>query len=206
MKKIILLLVLMCISLSVICSCAQNNVVGDETVDTGEDAETSEAKVCDSGEYYTLLLNDFTYTYNIYDKSGKTVLTEESDRPTEINMIGDSIVDIEIGMGTGIQIHKYYSADENVFSDEFSYVIANSGRLIAYVDFHKKNSAKDKTVIAVQDIFDKTAFKKEFLTTYPIEANSTLKAYFSEDGLSLQITYYSAEKVEDVSETFELGY
>ena len=65
-------------------------------------------------------------------------MSEKTDRPIEINTIGGDIIDIGIGMGTGITIHKYYNANENTFSEEFTNVLTNSDKLIAYIEVSKR--------------------------------------------------------------------
>ena len=69
-----------------------------------------------SGKYYRIYKeNDNQVRYEIYNPDGKIALSEKTDRPIEINMISDDTIDIGIDMGTGITIHKYYDANENIF-------------------------------------------------------------------------------------------
>ncbi len=63
-------------------------------------------------------------------------------------MINDDIIDIALDMGTGITIHKYYGVGENVFSQEFQYVLSNLDKLIAYIDVPKKIFGKQKSCCA----------------------------------------------------------
>ena len=79
-------------------------------------------------------------------------MSEKTDRPIEINTIGGDIIDIGIGMGTGITIHKYYNANENTFSEEFTNVLTNSDKLIAYIEVSKENPLENRKVV-VQNIF-----------------------------------------------------
>lgn len=76
-------------------------------------------------------------------------------------MISDDTIDIGIGMGTGITIHKYYNANENTFSEEFTNVLTNSDKLIAYIEVSKENPLENRKVV-VQNIFDKSLFYEEF--------------------------------------------
>ena len=76
-------------------------------------------------------------------------------------MISDDTIDIGIDMGTGITIHKYYNANENIFSGEFTNVLTNSDKFIAYFDVFKENPFENRKVV-VQNIFDKNMFYKEF--------------------------------------------
>ena len=108
-------------------------------------------------------------------------------------MVNDDIVDIEIVMGTGITIHKYYGVEENVFSREFLYVLTNSDKLVAYIDVSKEKPFENRKII-VQDIFDKNSFCKEFQLDFSDVDTPVMEAMFSKDGTSLQLTYLSGEE------------
>ena len=56
-----------------------------------------------------------------------------------------------------LQLHKYYDANENIFSGEFTNVLTNSDKLIAYIDVSKENPLENRKVV-VQNIFDKSLF------------------------------------------------
>ena len=144
-----------------------------------------------------------TVYYNIYNKKGETVLSEETSRPLKINMINDSIVDIGIGMGTGITVHKYYDANQDLFSQEYTYVVANRNELIAYIAIPEKNPMENRKIV-VQNVFDKNLFCKEFPMDFSKVDTPVVKAEFSEDGKSLQITYLSGEEKTEITETLNL--
>ena len=119
-----------------------------------------QTQIIDSGKYYRIYKeNDNQVRYEIYNPEGKIALSEKTDRPIEINTIGGDIIDIGIGMGTGITIHKYYNANENTFSEEFTNVLTNSDKLIAYIDVSKETPFENRKVV-VQNIFDKNMFYK----------------------------------------------
>ena len=55
-----------------------------------------------SKKYYEIEEIELTKVrYYIYDPNGNVMLSEETDRPLDISMLGENIVDICIGMGTG---------------------------------------------------------------------------------------------------------
>ena len=139
----------------------------------------------------------------LYNKKGETVLSEETSRPLKINMINDSIVDIGIGMGTGIAVHKYYDANQDLFSQEYTYVVANRNELIAYIAIPEKNPMENRKIV-VQNVFDKNLFCKEFPMDFSKVDTPVVKAEFSEDGKSLQITYLSGEEETEITETLNL--
>lgn len=163
-----------------------------------------QTQIIDSGKYYRIYKeNDNQVRYEIYNPEGKIALSKKTDRPIEINMIGDDIIDIGIGMGTGITIHKYYNANENIFSQDFTNVLSDSDKLIAYIDVPKENPLENRKVI-VQNIFDKGLFYKEFQLDFSNVDTPVIEAKFSKDGTSLQLTYLSGEDQTQISETLDL--
>ncbi len=167
-------------------------------------SEPKQMEVIDSGKNYCIYKGNINQvSYDIYNSEGKIVLSEKTDRPLEINMINDDIIDIGIGMGTGITIHKYYSISENIFSQEFFYVLSNSDKLIAYIDVPKEKSLENRKVI-VQNIFDKKLFCKEFQLDFSNVDTPVIEAKFSKDGKSLQLTYISGEEQTQISTILHL--
>ncbi len=166
----------------------------------------SEINIIDSGKYYCMYKykDDITQVcYNIYDLKGETVFSEKTEQPLRINMLNDNIVDIEIGMGTGLAIHKYYNVEQNLFSQDFPYVLSNQNELVAYLAVSKKSPFDNRKVI-VQNVFDKANYYKEFQFDFSNIDTPVIKAEFSKDGLSLQLTYLSGEKQTQITETINL--
>lgn len=163
-----------------------------------------QTQIIDSGKYYRIYKeNDNQVRYEIYNPEGKIALSEKTDRPIEINMISDDTIDIGIDMGTGITIHKYYNANENIFSGEFTNVLTNSDKLIAYIDVSKENPLENRKVV-VQNIFDKSLFYEEFKLDFSNVDTPVIEAEFSKDGASLLLTYLSGEKQTQTSEILDL--
>lgn len=163
-----------------------------------------QTQIIDSGKYYRIYKeNDNQVRYEIYNPEGKIALSEKTDRPIEINMISDDTIDIGIDMGTGITIHKYYNANENIFSGEFTNVLTNSDKLIAYIDVSKENPLENRKVV-VQNIFDKSLFYEEFKLNFSNVDTPVIEAEFSKDGACLLLTYLSREKQTQTSEILDL--
>lgn len=163
-----------------------------------------QTQIIDSGKYYRIYKeNDNQVRYEIYNPEGKIALSEKTDRPIEINMISDDTIDIGIDMGTGITIHKYYNANENIFSGEFTNVLTNSDKLIAYIDVSKENPLENRKIV-VQNIFDKNMFYKEFKLNFSNVDTPVIEAKFSKDGASLLLTYLSGEEQTQTSEILDL--
>lgn len=161
-------------------------------------------KIMDSGAYYRIYkINTTQVCYEIYNSNADIVLSETTDKPLTIDMINNDIVDIGIGMGTGLTTHKYYNIKQNQFSEEFLYVLSNSNELIAYIDAPEHKSFENRKVI-VQNIFDKKLFHKKFQLDFSDVDTPVTQASFSEDEKSLQITYLSGKDEMEVSEILEL--
>ena len=101
--------------------------------------DKSKEDIIESSKYYKIFNTDEDKVcYQIFNSVGDIVLSETTDRPLNIKMINDSIVDIGIGMGSGIAIHKYFGVENGIFSEEYSYVLSNLNELIAYIDVPQK--------------------------------------------------------------------
>lgn len=198
MKKLICLFA--CVLLCFTSACSQSSEVGDKETESSPssetgDKETEKMEILASGKYYCVYKEILTTVrYEIYNAKGDTVLRETTDRPLRIEMRGDHIVDIAIGMGTGLAVHKYYDANNDVFSEEYSYVACSSEDLVAYIGVPEGASSQDSKLV-VQNIFDKSLFYKEFelefgfrVIDFPIR-----DAEFSKDGTSLRVTYLPGE-------------
>lgn len=194
MKKYLFLLVF--VFFFFISACSQHKNVVDN--------ELEQLEIIDSGTYYRIYKGNINQVcYDIYNSKGEIVLSQTTDRPLEINMISDDIIDIKVGMGSGIAIHKYYSICENVFSQEFSYVLSSSDKLIAYIHVPKERPFENRKVI-VQNIFDKNLFYKEFQLDFSHVDTPVVEAVFSKDGASLQLTYLYGEEQTQISKTLVL--
>ena len=168
MKKLLVLLCFIIIFSLISClfepgsldNTAMNTLTPDDTEDNGrstmgiQKTPTDEpTEMIESTKYYkieNLLLT--TVRYSIYDSNGTVVLCEETDRPLRISMLDKDVVDICIGMGTGISVHKYYDTQDNRFSDEYSDVIATSGNLVAYIDVTLTKDPINHRMLVVRDI------------------------------------------------------
>lgn len=191
MKKYLCILV--CILICFISACSPyKDVVESSEKETIMD-RFEDREIIDSGKYYRIYSYKKSITkvyYNIYNSKGEIVLSETTDRPLIIEMLNNDIVDIKIDMGTGITIHRYYDVEENVFSQDFQYVLSNFNELVAYIDVQKENPFENRKVI-VQNIFDRDSFYKEFQLDFSNIDTPVIDASFSNDGSSLNIVYLS---------------
>lgn len=187
MKKYLYLIFCFLLGFLFLCSSC-NSVHGDER------------QLIASGRHYCIYRNSNANSegitkicYNIYDSNGKSVLFEETARPLNITETEDGIINIKIGMGTGISIHKYYSVEKNLFSREFSYVVATENETVAYISIPEGGSFKDRKLV-VQNIFDKELFYKEFQLDFSAVDTPVLNAEFTENGKNLHIAYLKGKE------------
>ena len=206
MKKYIAFLICFIITISLF-SCETANTDTENDIANTEMSEkyddTTDTSANDTKKrYYKIEKIELTKVrYYIYDSDGNTVLSDETDRPLDISMLGDNIVDICIGMGTGISIHKYYDVENNRFSEEYTYVAATSGNLVAYID---GDTLSDRTLV-VRDIFDKNILYKAFdLDFSPTVSSPIESAIFTDCEAELKIVYLSERPPVSLSITLPI--
>lgn len=135
--------------------------------------------------------NAFYVYYEIYSLDGRVVLSDRTTRPVSISEINNDLIEIKIGYGTGIIQNQYYNVSKDQLSEEYFYIIANHGTLIAYLD-GDINSRK----LIIQDAFQQSAFFKTFELDFSNEPMPVLDAKFSNDASSINITYWSSSTHE----------
>lgn len=201
MKKANIILLCLLLLFLTACSVPENS---DHSMQLREN-NSDERRLIDSGDYFKLYDDTLSETYEIYNSQGELVRTETTDDPISITMLNETILDISIGKGTGITQHTYYNAEQNVFSDEFSYVICADGELVAYIGV-SEDRVDNKTLI-VQNIFNKKIYYKEFkgafddVDTYEL---SSVGGEFSEDFSELTVCYYQSNQQNQISKDFKL--
>lgn len=203
MKKLLCILVSFIFFFVLACSPDKNLANNESGRSDVTDSETNseQNEIIDFGTNYRIYKGNITQVrYEIYNTKGETVLSETTDRPLKINTINDNLIDIAIGMGTGITVHKYYSISNDIFSSEFTYVYSNLDELIAYIYVPTENPMENRKVI-IQNIFDKSLFYKEFELDFSKVDTPIMEATFSRDGKSLQITYLTGEAQTEISKT-----
>ena len=162
-------------------------------------------EILDSGKYYCIYKENITKVlYVIYNSNGEVVLSEETGRPLKINMLNDDIVDIEIGLGTGLSKHTYYSVSKDVFSQEFTYVLASFHEMISYIDVSFEKPFENRRVI-VQNIFDKSLFYEEYQLNFSKIDTPVIQAEFLENATLLQLIYLCGESQVETSITLNLS-
>ena len=186
-----LLLIIVIIAL---CGCSEAKI-NEENTEAVSQTETSSyaSEIIDESDYYKVIYNgDFTYSYEIRDKSGNILLSENSEKAEpHITMMDENTVKLMIQRGTGLatQFTTYCNIEKGTVSDEFLYVLTEFDENTVYVQFRGNEHE-----VIIQNDFDKTAFYKEFKISdaSPI-ADAITNAEISEDGKILTVTYHTGE-------------
>ena len=203
MKKIYLNLFI-CILVCFLSGCSSQMFIESNVSTECVESQLKNQNLIDSGRYYRIYQEDITnVNYDILNANGEVVLSETTDRPLIIKMINDDIIDISIGMGSGITTHKYYSVRHNLFSETFSYVFATSNELIAYIEIPKEQPLNGRKVV-VRNAFDKEEFFKEFQLDFSDVDTPVIQASFSDDDSVLQITYLSGSEQVEISKSISI--
>ena len=206
MKKIIILSMLACIALSSVMVFSFNNDSGQDTL--GQSLRCALEKftnVSENGADMILLSSaenfkifDISkdgkteYLYEIYNNFGEMVKRETmtGTAPT-IVYSSDSLLSIEIGVGTGTWLTQYYDPEKDIFSGIFESPIVVQNGMVAYMII-LDNTYK----LIFRNIFDKSKYCKEFsLNDFSPVANPVdglLKVRFVDES-TLEVIYLSGD-------------
>ena len=170
MKKFAALLLALCMIFT-ICSCnvapefeeedtsAETFLETDLPMESEESTLPPEEPEPAPQKYYEIEdLELSSKAYRIYNDEGSLVLEAQTERPLQISMLGRYILEIRIGMGTGISVCRYYDALNDRFSEEYTYVAAATQNFVVYLD---GTSLADRKLV-VRDLFDGKVFYKEY--------------------------------------------
>ena len=133
--------------------------------------------------------------YHIYNDNGDLILTEETDRPLQITAIDRYILEIRIGMGTGISVCRYYDALNDRFSKEYTYVAAATQNFVAYLE---GTSLADRKLV-VSDLFDEKVFYKEYSLDFSPNCHTPIQsAEFIAGDCELHLSYLAGAEEQSL--------
>lgn len=185
---------LLIIVIITLCGCSVAKTE-EETTETSLPTETVShaSKIINESDYFTVIYNgDFTYSYEIRDKSGNILLSDNSEKEEpRITMLDKNTVKLMIQRGTGLatQFTTYCNIEKGTVSDEFLYVLTEFDENTVYVQYRE-----NEHYVIIQNIFDKNEFYKEskISDASPI-ADAITNAEISEDSKILTVTYHTGE-------------
>ena len=136
--------------------------------------------------------------YRIYNDEGSLVLEAQTERPLQISMLGRYILEIRIGMGTGISVCRYYDALNDRFSEEYTYVAAATQNFVVYLD---GTSLADRKLV-VRDLFDGKVFYKEYSLDFSPNCHTPIEsAAFIAGECELLLSYLAGAEEQSVDTT-----
>ncbi len=197
MKKTLALL--LCLTLILpLASCVRDTPPPEPATSATEPSDTPtdtappnvSPELIESTKYYKIekLLSSLRYT--VYGSNGEIVLCEVTNRPLELSMLNENIVDLSIDLEDGITSHKYYDVKNNRFSEEYLCVIATSDNLIAYFDIIHIGKIGEERKLIVKDIFDESVFCKSFGLYFSWNSQDpVLSARFTEGEEEFEFVY-----------------
>lgn len=151
--------------------------------------EDAHYKIADRGNY--------TYYCAIYNSQGEIVDERRMTKQPSIDYIDDTVLRLQVSMGTNALWTLYYDTLNDRFSEEcFNPLAEGYGKMVVP---HYKDG---QTFLVVQDIFDKESFYKEF----PVDCSPLVVGGYAEfmDENRLYVSYWS-ESGEKKAEVLELG-
>ena len=135
---------------------------------------------------------EYGYEFFIYDGKGNIVLHNETRVEPRIEYTESGLLEIMVSVGSSAQLFRYYDIEKNILSEEsFWNPAAVKGDMIAYMTLDDENNI----LLAVQNIFDRNVFYKEFefdFSPTAVPSNVLEKAEFIDDN-TLSITYMKGE-------------
>jgi len=147
--------------------------------------------------------DDSSQSYKILDKNGKLLYSQEHFwRYAEINQVGSKVLEFSTQAGTGISTRwaVYCDVENSRVSETFYYVLMVHENYVVYGDY--KNGEHS---VVVQDLFDKSAYYKEYTLTNcsPVAADVILKAETNGEG-SVVVTYPTGDDYKVTELTINL--
>lgn len=177
----------------------QTNVSKSSDIITIEDIKNPQ--IIEEEKHYILLQGDGNYYYYIYDDD-KEVVKEGGFywRKPNISMVNNNIVKFYTQAGTGISTATsfYYNVEKDVLSRWFNSVYDETDELLVFSD-HKK--------IIVRNIFDKTAYYREF-TKFNNELSDVVEPFvnaeFINNNKQIKVTHLTGKDLKEITEIINL--
>lgn len=191
------LVILICMSTA----CSANQLPQAQTPVTTHIKAENDLKVIYNDKFFKIVKgsdSEYYYVYNM-DK----VVVDDNKYPT-VKQVNDDVLDIYMGMGTGLTWHQYYSIQKDSFSRTYWYVIAFEDEMVAYIYVPDDHPFEGRQIV-IRNVFDKSKYYKEFNLDLSKVDTPITKAIFINNGSQLQVTYLTGENQEEVTQLFNLN-
>lgn len=144
----------------------------------------------ENSKYYKIVQEDnFIDLYYIYSIDGKLLDEGSTDRPIQINLVSNEVIELRFGMGSGISSHKFYDIKNGIISREYQNVLLSSSSLCVHVD------DSNLTKLVVEDIFDSEKYYKEFDLNLSKVPTPIEKIEFINNNTKIKISYLEGEEM-----------
>ncbi len=175
-----------------------NDILNTET-------DSNVTKNISENEYYKIYTGQneddrYLFYYDLYNKDKDLIKSECTymNQP-DIILLDNSIIKISVQNGTGLdtQWTYYYDINTEMFSPIYYHVLEESQRYVSYFENSK---------VIVCDMFSEGLYKKEIHLTNELSATTEpiKNVYFSEDMKTIEITYYTKNDFNEITEIVEL--
>jgi len=183
-----------------ITSCNSRNIVNDLPEENVNPIEN--LYVVEEAKHYEILKKGFDYYYYIYDDNRAIVYMSGFDfKMPKVTMVNDDIIKFRTQVGTGIGTSTtfYYNSKRDVLSRWFNSVYDETDEVVVF-SYYKK--------LIVRDIFDKTIYYREFTEFNNISdiTEPFITVEFTNDGKSMEVTYFTGEDYQEFTEIVDLTY
>jgi len=140
---------------------------------------------------------EILYQYTLFDAEGNvTHIESDLNREPNIEELDNGIIKIAIGAGTAVNMVRYYDSINNKVSENFITPWDEYGTKLIRFEINK---------LIVQDMFDESAFYKEYdisLSPTAVAENMIESARFIDDN-TVEVVYLTGEEQREVTEIFE---
>lgn len=214
MKKLIILLIIMIISLlGIIAYIIKLDLSRNQNMVKTEEAKKYDElnkldpyyKIVNENKNYKVYTDKsgLNYFYNVYNNVGECIDSGFHTREIRFEFI-NNILSIKMGFGTYAFICRYYDLSTNRVSRFYPTPLEIGGEYIAYFTNIPKND-KDNIVLVIQDIFDEKDYYKEIRRDFsPMVLRVYSETEFVNNNTQLKISYPINSSDEIVTEVINL--
>lgn len=134
----------------------------DKSLDELCECISNTGEVLHSSKHFRIIqpsdLPSWYLRYEIINREGNVVDCFTTSVPTWIECVNENVLEIGWGAGTGVQVVRFYSIKDDIFSEFFDTPFFIKDEIIAHIIRLDEGCL----VLVVQDIFDIELFYREF--------------------------------------------
>lgn len=164
----------------------------------------------DINKYYKITKNtksnEVSYTYVIYDSTGKVVLKDSTTKEPRIRYVSSGVLEILTNHGSSASLCSYYDIQNNILSQSFWNPSFVDGTIIIYMDFNENRDPN--TLLIIQNIFNKNILYEEIVRDFSPTAvvSMAVESVKFVDQNTIELTYLRGTDFISTTETIKLEY